>query len=98
MTEAAIERFKTTGRNDPCPCGSGKKYKKCHLSEDQETEQATALKVQEEARGNANQDGNDDSEQQVRVRQHKAAGGRETHKPGGAKGGNQVKLPRKASR
>ena len=20
-----------TGRNDPCPCGSGKKYKKCHL-------------------------------------------------------------------
>jgi len=22
------------GRNDPCWCGSGKKYKKCHLSED----------------------------------------------------------------
>jgi len=22
----------TTGRNDPCPCGSGKKYKKCCLS------------------------------------------------------------------
>ncbi len=22
------------GRNDPCPCGSGKKYKKCCLSED----------------------------------------------------------------
>ena len=21
------------GRNDPCPCGSGKKYKKCHLAE-----------------------------------------------------------------
>ena len=19
------------GRNDPCPCGSGKKYKQCHL-------------------------------------------------------------------
>jgi hypothetical protein len=19
------------GRNDPCPCGSGKKYKKCHM-------------------------------------------------------------------
>jgi len=19
------------GRNDPCPCGSGKKFKKCHL-------------------------------------------------------------------
>lgn len=22
-----------TGRNDPCPCGSGKKYKKCCLAE-----------------------------------------------------------------
>jgi len=21
------------GRNDPCPCGSGKKYKRCHLSQ-----------------------------------------------------------------
>jgi len=21
---------KSVGRNDPCPCGSGKKYKKCH--------------------------------------------------------------------
>ena len=24
------------GRNDPCPCGSGKKYKHCHLAADQE--------------------------------------------------------------
>lgn len=23
--------FKHVGRNDPCPCGSGKKFKKCHL-------------------------------------------------------------------
>jgi len=23
-------RSETAGRNDPCPCGSGKKYKKCH--------------------------------------------------------------------
>lgn len=22
-----------TGRNEPCPCGSGKKYKHCHLRE-----------------------------------------------------------------
>jgi preprotein translocase subunit SecA len=21
---------KTPGRNDPCPCGSGKKFKNCH--------------------------------------------------------------------
>jgi hypothetical protein len=25
----------TPGRNDPCWCGSGKKYKYCHLREDQ---------------------------------------------------------------
>ncbi|HHJ14202.1 MAG TPA: hypothetical protein ENJ79_07460 [Gammaproteobacteria bacterium] len=25
--------MKKTGRNDPCPCGSGKKYKKCCLAE-----------------------------------------------------------------
>lgn len=23
--------FKNIGRNEPCPCGSGKKFKKCHL-------------------------------------------------------------------
>ncbi len=23
------------GRNDPCWCGSGKKYKKCHLAQDE---------------------------------------------------------------
>jgi preprotein translocase subunit SecA len=25
-----IHVTKTPGRNDPCPCGSGKKYKQCH--------------------------------------------------------------------
>jgi preprotein translocase subunit SecA len=25
-----VVRGEKTGRNDPCPCGSGKKYKKCH--------------------------------------------------------------------
>ena len=24
-----LKNIKKTGRNDPCPCGSGKKYKKC---------------------------------------------------------------------
>ena len=27
--EAVPVGARTTGRNDPCPCGSGKKYKKC---------------------------------------------------------------------
>ena len=25
-----VKVAKKVGRNDPCPCGSGKKYKKCH--------------------------------------------------------------------
>ena len=29
------------GRNDPCPCGSGKKYKKCCLSKDEAARQKT---------------------------------------------------------
>jgi hypothetical protein len=28
---AALTTAETTGRNDPCPCGSGRKYKKCCL-------------------------------------------------------------------
>ena len=33
------------GRNDPCYCGSGKKYKQCHMKEDQAKEkQARAMK------------------------------------------------------
>jgi preprotein translocase subunit SecA len=27
---APVHAEKKVGRNDPCPCGSGKKYKKCH--------------------------------------------------------------------
>jgi hypothetical protein len=30
----------TTNRNDPCICGSGKKYKKCCYQKDQERRQA----------------------------------------------------------
>jgi uncharacterized protein YecA (UPF0149 family) len=26
-----VDPFKGVGRNDPCPCGSGKKFKKCCL-------------------------------------------------------------------
>ena len=33
--EAAHARLANTGRNDPCFCDSGKKYKKCHLAADE---------------------------------------------------------------
>jgi tetratricopeptide (TPR) repeat protein len=32
-----------TGRNDPCPCGSGKKYKHCCLDKDRAVELAPAI-------------------------------------------------------
>ena len=28
--EAVVKKGKKIGRNDPCPCGSGKKFKQCH--------------------------------------------------------------------
>lgn len=28
--------MKKIGRNDPCPCGSGKKFKKCHMGREDE--------------------------------------------------------------
>jgi len=40
--EEARTRLAATGRNDSCACGSGKKYKKCHLAAD---EQAAAPPV-----------------------------------------------------
>jgi SEC-C motif-containing protein len=30
--EPAINAYRDVGRNDPCPCGSGKKFKKCCLA------------------------------------------------------------------
>jgi preprotein translocase subunit SecA len=29
-TQSTVVKGDKVGRNDPCPCGSGKKYKKCH--------------------------------------------------------------------
>jgi hypothetical protein len=30
VPEVVLAKSSPVGRNDPCPCGSGKKYKKCH--------------------------------------------------------------------
>lgn len=42
-----------TGRNDDCPCGSHKKYKKCHMEADQKAQSDALAKVNEEAAKNA---------------------------------------------
>ncbi len=35
LPETYVRAEPKTGRNDPCPCGSGKKYKKCCLDKDE---------------------------------------------------------------
>jgi uncharacterized protein YecA (UPF0149 family) len=30
LVKDKTDPYATCGRNDPCPCGSGKKFKKCH--------------------------------------------------------------------
>jgi len=37
------------GRNDPCHCGSGRKYKQCHLGKDEEAARAARAKAAEAA-------------------------------------------------
>jgi hypothetical protein len=37
------------GRNDPCHCGSGKKYKQCHLAEDEAKARSERAKAAEAA-------------------------------------------------
>ncbi len=49
---AARERL-NSGRNDPCPCGSGRKYKKCCLRGDEELVRAMSAARQTDAIGNA---------------------------------------------
>jgi len=40
-----LQRLKTLGRNDPCGCGSGKKYKKCHLEADEKAQSGDLAKI-----------------------------------------------------
>lgn len=47
--ELDVEPPPKPGRNDPCWCGSGKKYKKCHLISDEEAARKEAEEADEEA-------------------------------------------------
>ena len=37
VKKAPVRKDKKAGPNDPCPCGSGKKYKKCCMQKDKES-------------------------------------------------------------
>ncbi len=51
--DTSIPPKKAPGRNDPCPCGSGKKYKQCHLDADEKAAREARAKAQAEAEKNA---------------------------------------------
>lgn len=45
ISEPVRDEFSDIGRNDPCPCGSGKKYKKCGLLNTPEHQENMAKKA-----------------------------------------------------
>lgn len=53
MAELDWQTRLKTGRNDECPCGSGKKYKKCHLEADEKAQSSAMAKTNAEAAANA---------------------------------------------
>jgi hypothetical protein len=40
-TSQEVAKHVTLGRNDPCHCGSGKKYKKCCMAKDEAADRKT---------------------------------------------------------
>lgn len=51
--DKSIPPKKTLGRNDPCHCGSGKKYKQCHLDADETAAREARAAAAAEAEKNA---------------------------------------------
>lgn len=51
--DTAIPPKKALGRNDPCHCGSGKKYKQCHLEKDEQAAREARARAMAEAEKNA---------------------------------------------
>ncbi len=62
--EVAQERYKSTGRNDACPCGSGKKYKKCHHLEDNAAVSAELTRLEDLAKAEAAAKAAEEAEQE----------------------------------
>lgn len=62
------DRLKNTGRNDKCPCGSGKKYKKCHLASDEEAKRKEMLELEAKAEKSKNKDEENDESDKNKVK------------------------------
>ena len=90
-----------TGRNDDCPCGSGKKYKKCHLQADEAAQSAALAKTNEEGAKKAKAEEHDHEghdhhgHDHAHEHGHKRGYGSHIPKPGSPVV-HQVSAPRKA--
>ena len=104
-----MERLKNTGRNDACPCDSGKKYKKCHLQGDEEkrskdmakaAKEAAAKAAEEEAKEEAKEESTeekkDDHGHPPEHRGRKGASTKPKPQPKPGTVARQVSTPRKA--
>ena len=54
VEEFILKDFSRVPKNDPCPCGSGKKFKKCHLPW---AEQERARRGEEDIKGKSRHQG-----------------------------------------
>jgi hypothetical protein len=96
-----LQRLKKTGRNDTCPCGSNKKYKKCHLREDEEAEHKW-LAEQEKARAEEAQSEESEEEETQESLKAKGKGRKEEPRSGpmptASRGNNQTMFQRRTGR
>jgi hypothetical protein len=88
--EAAQERHRTAGRNDACPCGSGKKYKKCHQAEDDALIGAELRRLEAEAIAKAAAEAAAEAESEEGTDGDAKARPKTAQRPGGNSGGGGV--------
>src|SRR5438067_1070488 len=82
------------GRNDPCHCGSGKKYKKCHMSSDEAAEH----KVLEENWTKSAAAANDEAEKKAKEsKEAPTAAAKHTGNPKSAQPKHQKFVPSQVS-
>ena len=87
------------GRNDQCPCGSGKKYKHCHYDKDLEARQASAAAALEEAEARAAEEKSEDAVDETDTNRKLPDGhGRSGKAPIPGKSGSRVRNPESKSR
>jgi hypothetical protein len=105
--EIAKERHRVAGRNDACPCGSGKKYKKCHQIEDDalisaELKRLEVVAAEAAAKAAAEEAAEDEADPKKAVARAKAATQRRGRVTSGevpktGPGGRAQSLPRRGA-